>query len=304
MPLIATAGLLYGGITVWGSLLLKEGFSTFDISFLFLSLSLIPIIPFVLSKNFLLKIVRSSRYLLAYSLANSGLVLLQFESLSLGLSPAVSALLLYTQPIWTVLLGRAFFSEKVDRRRVVVVVLALLGAFLISNPTAMFGKSSGFNLYGDIAALSGAVFLSIWIILGKKGRLDVFHRPVELVFAVRGSTLLVVSAVSFATLASGEHLFFSNPALIFRSFIPLVGFAIVTGTLPDFLFYSGIAKVETLRAGVILLLEPISSAILSVVLLISVPNLIQVIGGALILLSNYFVNRPIPGQLLNGKHIA
>ena len=276
----------------------------FDISFFFLSLSLIPLIPFVLSKSFLLKIAGSWKFLSAYSLANGGLVLLQFESLSLGLSPAISALLLYTQPIWTVLLGRAFLSERVDRGRVMVVVLALLGAFLISNPTAMFQRQSNFNLYGYIAALSGGVFLSIWIILGKKGRADMFQRPVELVFAVRGSTLLVVSAVSLVALASGEHLFFSNPTLISRSFVPLVGFAVVTGTLPDLLFYSGIAKIEALRAGVILLLEPISSAILSVVLLISVPSLIQVVGGALILLSNYFVNGRIPGQLLSKKPIV
>lgn len=303
VPLIAMSGLLYGGITVGGSLLSKEGLSAFDISFFFLSLSLVPIFPFVLSKNFLLKVVGSWKYLSAYSLVNSGLVLLQFESLSLGLSPAVSALLLYTQPIWTVILGRAFFSEKVGSGRVMVIVLALVGAFLISNPTDIFRNGSSFHFYGDIAALSGAIFLSIWIILGKKGRLDVFQRPVELVFAVRGSTLLVVSAVSLIFVASGEHLFFSNPALISENILPLLGFAIVTGTLPDFLFYSGIAKVETLRAGVVLLLEPISSAVISVVLLISIPNWMQIVGGALILLSNYFVNRPVPGQLRDWKHI-
>ena len=303
VPLIAMSGLLYGGITVGGSLLSREGLSTFDISFFFLSLSLIPIFPFVLSKNFFLKLIASWKYLTAYSLVNSGLVLLQFESLSLGLSPAVSALLLYTQPIWTVLLGRTFFSERVDSGRVMVIVLALVGAFLISNPTDIFRKGSNFHLYGDIAALTGAVFLSIWIILGKKGRLDAFQKPVELVFAVRGSTLLVVSAISLTFLASGQHLFFSNPELISESILPLLGFAIITGTLPDFLFYSGIAKVEILRAGVILLLEPISSAVISVVLLISIPNWVQIVGGALILLSNYFVNRPVPGQLQDWKHV-
>jgi drug/metabolite transporter (DMT)-like permease len=294
--LIASAGLLYGMIAVGGSLFSKQGLSALDISFFFLSFSLIPLVPFVASRHFLERMLRSWKYLLAYSLANSGLVLLQFESLSLGLSPAVSALLLYTQPVWTVLLGRLIFSEKVDRAKIMVVILALLGALLITDPTSGAGVTSMRDLYGYAAALLGAVFLSFWIILGKIGRLDAFQKPAELVFAVRGSTLLVVSAVSLATLASGLHLFFSNTTLISKDSVLLIGFAIAAGTVPDFLFYSGIVRVEALRAGVILMLEPISAAVLSALLFISVPSLIQVVGGALILLSNYFVNRRASGQ--------
>ncbi len=296
--LIASAGFLYGAITVGASLLSKTGLSAFDISFFFLSLSLIPLAPFVLRRGFLLRMRDSWRYLSAYSLANTGLVLLQFESLKLGLAPAVSALLLYTQPIWTIIFGKIFFAEKVDRTRIGVVALALTGVFLITDPITIFhGFGSNMNtFYGYIAALTGAVFLSLWIIMGKKGRLDVFQKPVELVFAVRGSTLILVSVVSLATLTTGAHVFLANPDAIFHNILPLFAFAIIAGTIPDFLFYSGIEKVQALQAGVILLLEPVSAAILSAVLLIATPSLVQAAGGALILFSNYLVNRSSAGQ--------
>ena len=296
--LIASAGFLYGGIAVGGTLLSRSGLSAFDISFFFLSLSLIPLLPFVASKDFFVRMRDSWRYLTAYSLANSGLVLLQFESLKLGLAPAISALLLYTQPIWTIIFGRIFFSEKVDTTRIGVIVLALIGVFLITDPITLLQEvgSNASNLYGEIAALTGAVFLSIWIILGKKGRLDIFQKPTELVFAVRGSTLILVTMISLATLTTGAQVFLANPGAIISNIIPLFAFAIVTGMIPDLLFYSGIEKVQALQAGVILLLEPISTAILSIVLLISTPSLIQAAGGALILLSNYFVNRSSAGQ--------
>ena len=99
-----------------------------------------------------------------------------------------------------------------------------------------------------------------------------------------------------ATLTTGAHVFLANPDAIYRNIIPLFAFALVAGTIPDFLFYSGIERVQALQAGVILLLEPISAVILSVVLLISTPSLVQAAGGALILLSNYFVNRSTAGQ--------
>jgi len=296
--LIASAGFLYGGIAIGGTLLSRAGLSAFDISFFFLSLSLVPLLPFVASKDFFVRMRHSWRYLTAYSLANSGLVLLQFESLKLGLAPAISALLLYTQPIWTIIFGKLFFSEKIDITRIGVIVLALVGVFLITDPITLLQEvgSNASNLYGEIAALTGAVFLSIWIILGKKGRLDIFHKPAELVFAVRGSTLILVSVISLATLTTGAHVFLANPGDVTSNIIPLFAFAIVTGMIPDLLFYSGIEKVQALQAGVILLLEPISTAILSIVLLISTPSLIQAVGGALILLSNYFVNRSGAGQ--------
>ncbi|HVB12214.1 MAG TPA: DMT family transporter [Nitrososphaerales archaeon] len=296
--LIASAGILYGAITVGGSLLSRTGLSALDISFFFLVLSLIPLLPFVTKKDFFLRMRDSWRYLTAYSLANSGLVLLLFESVKLGVAPAISAFLLYTQPVWTIIFGKVFFSEKVTKSRIGVIVLALIGVFLITDPVTLLGElgSNASNFYGEIAALIGAVFLSLWIILGKKGRLDVFQKPTELVFAVRGSTLIVVTVISLATLTTGAHVFLANPGAIIQNIFPLFAFAIVAGMIPDLLFYSGIEKVQALQAGVILLIEPISSAILSVVLLISTPSLVQAAGGALILLSNYFINRPGAGQ--------
>ena len=206
--------------------------------------------------------------------------------------------MLYTQPVWTVIFGKIFFSEKIDKSRIAVIILALVGVLLITDPVTLMHElgTNASNIYGEVAALTSAVFLSFWIILGKKGRLDVFKKPAELVFAVRGSTLVLITVISLATFTTGTHAFLSSPDTIFRNIIPLFAFALVAGTIPDFLFYTGIERVQALQAGVILLLEPVSAAILSIVLLISTPDLLQTAGGALILLSNYFVNRSSKGQ--------
>jgi DME family drug/metabolite transporter len=296
--LIASAGLVYGTIAVGGSLLTKAGLSAFDISFFYLLISVLPLLPFALTSHLFARMVKSWKYLSLYSLTNTGLVLLQFESLKLGLPPGISALLLYTQPVWTVIFGRVFFSESVTRSRAGIIALALVGVILIADPTSFFRDmgSKTNNIPGELAALIGAVFLSLWIILGKKGKLEVFQKPEELVFAVRASTFVSVALICVTTLAAGDRVFFGDPSAISRTLVPLIIFAIGAGTIPDFLFYSGIQNVEALQAGVILLLEPISAVILSVALMISTPSVVQVVGGALILLSNYFVNRPGRGK--------
>ena len=291
--LISSAGILYGSVTIGGNLLSNRGLSAFDISFFFLALSLIPLAPFAIKRDFFFRIRRYWRYLSVYALANTGLILLQFESLELGVAPAVSALLLYTQPIWTVIFGRIFFSEGIDRARVGIIVLALAGVLLIANPVDIAREFSAkaSDFYGELAALAGGVFLSIWIILGKTGRrLDAFESPAELAFAVRGSTFVFVGLISLATIAAGTNLFLARPAAIESNLLPLFVFSIIAGSVPDFLFYVGIEKIQSLHAGVMLLLEPVSAAVLSVVLRISTPDLLVVIGGGLILISNYIAN--------------
>ncbi len=73
--------------------------------------------------------------------------------------------------------------------------------------------------------------------------------------------------------------------------LPLLIFSLIAGTLPDFLFYVGIGNVQSLQAGVILLLEPLSSMIISATLMLASVGLPQIAGAALILLSNYAVIR-------------
>ncbi|MDG6994928.1 MAG: EamA family transporter [Nitrososphaerota archaeon] len=169
---IASAGVLYGTITVGASLLSKNGVPVLAISFFFLAFSLVVLAPFALKKGFSGRIKNALRFLSVYGAIGAFLVLSQFTSLSLGVSPAITALLLYTQPIWTVMFGRLFFSERIDISRAAVVILALAGAFFVSDP---FSQSAQINLHGprligEIIAFLGGVFLSGWIILGRRAR--------------------------------------------------------------------------------------------------------------------------------------
>jgi drug/metabolite transporter (DMT)-like permease len=58
---------------------------------------------------------------------------------------------------------------------------------------------------------------------------------------------------------------------------------------PQLCYYIGSRKVSASNAGIILLLEPVSASILSVLFLKEILSINIIIGGALILLSNYLV---------------
>lgn len=291
--LIASAGILYGTVTVGANLLTRRGIPVLGITITFLGFSLIPLLPFVIRRGLLERIKSSSKYLFYYGVVGTFLVFAQFISLSFGVPPAIVALLLYTQPVWTVLFGRAFFSEAINKMRIIIIMLALAGALLVSDPFSSIrtlGAGSG-TLAGESIALVGGVFLSLWIILGKRGRLDNFQDPVELTFVARGSTSVFIAFISMGVLISGRADLFGNPFTIYSNISYLFAFAIIAGLLPDYLFYKGVETVSSIQAGVILLLEPISAALLSVLLMISSLGPLELIGAGLILVSNYFVVR-------------
>jgi DME family drug/metabolite transporter len=286
---IAFAGIFYGLVTVGASLLSKVGLSTLDISFFFLTISIIPLAPFVLQRNFARRVLSSSGFLVTYSIVNTLILITQFGSISLGLAPAVVALLLYSQPVWTVLLGRIIFHERIDLIRITVIAIALTGIVLVTDPLTAISSAGTNKFFAEILALLGGVFLSLWIILGKKGRTSNFKSPVELTFAVRATSCIPIGLISFGSLLFQKGLFLDNIGAVYSNIWGIILFAIFAGTIPDFLFYLGIERVQSLQAGIILLLEPVSAAVLSSIVLLNSLTVLQIGGGALILASNYLV---------------
>ena len=107
---------LYGAIAVGGRVFVKLGFSLFEIAItggLFGALILAPVLlwrPALRIKR------RDADIFIAFGLMGAVLQIGQFLGIVLGVPVAIVALLLYTQPLWTVLLGRLWLGEPITRR--------------------------------------------------------------------------------------------------------------------------------------------------------------------------------------------
>jgi drug/metabolite transporter (DMT)-like permease len=66
-------------------------------------------------------------------------------------------------------------------------------------------------------------------------------------------------------------------------------FALLSGIFPHLLLYKGLQKIQASVAGVILLLEPISATILAAIFFNQLITFNIIMGGILILISNYLV---------------
>jgi len=284
---VLIAAILYGTITAGGQFFVNLGLSLFEISLyrvLFISLILLPV---VLIKRELLIKKGMLLFFLGYGLIGALLELSQFGGIALGVPVAIVVLLLYSQPIWTIIIGRFMLNEKITLRKILAVFIALSGVFIILKSWDIQSPKS---LAGVISSLLGGVILSLWVIWGRMSGINKQHYVTTTI----GWTAF--SVVWLLLLWPIVNIFIAEPTIIristdlpVRYWFYLTIFASIGGVIPHLFFYRGVQKIEASVAGIILLLEPVSTTVLADILFNQPIGLNIFIGGVLILVSNYLV---------------
>lgn len=282
---VIITGILSGVIVFGGQVFSDMGLSLFQIV-LFPSLFSLILLPFVLKKE--RRPTKSMIKILAVfgffgALGN----LSQFGAIILGVPVAVTVLLLYTQPLWTVIFSKIFLHEEITNRKIISMIVVLLGLLIVVNP---FSISSVGNITGLVVALFGGLMLSSWVIFGRISGKKNIH-PVTTQFCATAFMILFLG-LSFLILKN----FIQTPKIMDLSFnLPIIVwgyiflFELFVRIIAHILYYTGMKKVTASTAGIILLLEPVSAIILAAIFLGQPITGNVIIGGLLILLSNYIV---------------
>lgn len=284
---IIIAATLFGLITVGGQFLSNLGLSLYEITLSLNSVIAIgTLIIAVFKRKFLIK-KNMLRFFIFYGLTGALLQVTQYGGIALGVPVAVVILLIYTQPIWTILFGKMILKEKITKKKIITIIVAFAGVFILLKP---WGVETVGSLGGIASALIAGVFLSLFIIYGKKSSIDKQHY-ITTAFGYSAFTM-----VWLCVLLPITSLFMHEPNLTTISFnfptqywFYIIFFGLIAEVIPRLLFYSGLEKVPASAAGVILLLEPISASIISAILFSQAITINIIFGGILILLSNYLI---------------
>jgi drug/metabolite transporter (DMT)-like permease len=281
-------GVLSGTLVFGAKALSEIGLSMYQIAIL------VPLFSFMLLPLVLLKKKYRIRRAMLKWFAISGFVgfLINFPdygAVILGVPVATAVLLIYTQPLWTVIFGRVFLKESITKMKIISLILVILGTIVLIGP---FAITSLAITPGTMLALAGGLILSAWVIVvrsfGKKG-----YNPVTMQFGY-AMFCLAFLLISYPLIT----IFFSIPSITSFSldiapimWIYLLFFALLSSIIPHILHFKGSRKVPASTAGIILLTEPVSAALLAAAFLLQPITLNILLGGALILLSNYLVVR-------------
>ncbi len=285
---IISASILYGLITVGGQFFANLGFSLYEISCLvfFLATCLTPVLVFKKEYRFPRQQII---FFIIFGFIGAGLQIGQFAGIVLGVPVAIVALLLYSQPIWTSIFGKFFLNEAITKRKILALVLAVIGILVLVNP---FGIQNKFSAPGLIAALVAGVFFSLWVIWGRKSGLRNQHFLTTAFGYSFFTSLWLLLLYPLAAVLWHEPKFVRlDPGVYLEFWVWVAGFTIFAGVMPNILAFAGMRKVDASTTGVLLLFEPISAAILAFIFFDQPLTSNIWLGGGLILFSNYVLLR-------------
>ena len=187
---------------------------------------------------------------------------------------AASTVLVTTSPLWVALLGRVI-GERMSRRAVAGVVVALAGTLVITGGGAGTGlRTAG----GDLLALGGALFAAAYVMAGRTLRRDL---PVLPYVIVVYSTCAVCMAGAMAV--SHEPFTGYSP----RTWLLLAAMTAGPQLLGHTVFNLLLGHLPASVVTISIMAEPVGATVLALVLLGEVPALVTLIGGAIVLAGVY-----------------
>ncbi len=188
---------------------------------------------------------------------------------------AVATLCYYMAPVFVILLSPLVLKEKLTPTMAVCSAVAILGAVLISGATAGEGQSFKGVIFGLVAAV-----LYCGIILTNKFIRN--QSPTETTFLQLAiSAVIMILYVSFTEKVSVADFDTKTIALVLVVGIIHTGIAYV-------LYFGSVQRIPAQTAAVFSYIDPVSSIILSAVLLSQPMSLLQIAGTVLILGATLF----------------
>lgn len=195
------------------------------------------------------------------------------------MSLSAAAILLYTSPIFVMLMSALFFKEKITLRKILSIFLSLAGLVLV---TGFIGDAETVTPAGLLYGAGSAIGYALY---------SIFNRAA----INRGYSAIAITGWSFAFAAVFSaftadidaigKMFSENTAMIGYS----VFFAVCASVLPYILYSAGLKGTENSTAAVIASAEPIAATVFGMIIYKEIPSL-SALMGIIIVIAAMFIS--------------
>ncbi len=198
---------------------------------------------------------------------------------------STTAWIVATTPIFMALLGWLILKEKLTWGQSAGIALAALGVLLVvSNGDIKSIFSSQFGTPGDYLIMISALNWAIFSALSRRGLKT--HPAARMMFYVMVFGWLFSSIAFFA----GGN-WSDIPDLSFNGWIGIVFLGVFCSGLAYIAWYDALQALPASQVGAFLYLEPLVAVVVAAAILAEPITWVSLLGGAIILLGVYLVNR-------------
>ena len=291
--LVVIAACCWGLIGLMGTQLNQAGFSGLEVASLRIALaSLVLIVSSPLVWHSLSQFQFKQLPMLSLQSLLGVLMMTLFYFLAVqSIGAALAVALLYTAPVWSVILAHFLLGERITPIGVVLTLVTVSGVAMCLNSAAPMNGTG--IVYGLLAGFSYACFG----VLGKKA---VNNNPPSLVLysSVLISGLAMLFTPFFHT-AVDKMLAGVAPSV----WLVAVAIAVIGTLVPYGLYTKALQWMPATRAQVLTIFEPLTAVLLAAVILREPLGWSQYVGIAMILAAALFnaLNQPKPNMALSSQ---
>lgn len=199
---------------------------------------------------------------------------------------SLASMLLYLYPAMVMLYTVASGAEKFELRKAIALTFSMGGIALI-----LGFPGRGFDLLGTMMAVGAAFFYSIYIITGKR----LMNSISPLVTTTFMSWAATAGFAAFGLITGDLNLNFGSMA-----WGSIITVALVSTVAAVLAFMSGLRIIGASQASIISTIEPLVTAVLSLLLFQEVLTWLQFTGGGLILLATVLLQLKSRGVNVDG----
>lgn len=271
---IIAAAVLWGSIGIVGRAAFRHGVTPLEAAFFRALISFIVVAAFVVATDpGLLRVRRADLALFAaFGLVSIAVFFFVYLYAISRTTVATAAILLYTAPVFVIVLSALIFREPFTRMKAAALALAFAGCVLVVR--GYDPLSLRLNLPGVLAGLASGFTYAMYSILGKTA-LRRYSPITTLTYALGfGSVILGAVAVPLGAVRLSH-----TPAAWFS----IVYLALITTLTAQWLYLAGLQRVEAGRASLVATIEPVIAAVLGYTFLGERLGVWQILGGALVL---------------------
>ncbi len=194
LPILA--GLMFGSSGIFVRTLTQNGIDQTTLLFLRFSLAIIPIaIAIILTDRKLFKAeLKDIPLFLVCAICMVGLNLCYNESMN-TVPLSLAAVLLSIAPIYVLIFAYVLFREKITSKKVICMVLAILGCVLMTG--VLESDLSSIPLFGILSGIGAGLFWAIYLMASKKSIEDGNHTYTILIYCTVFLSLALIPFTDF-----------------------------------------------------------------------------------------------------------
>ncbi|WLR56606.1 EamA family transporter [Mesobacillus subterraneus] len=195
----------------------------------------------------------------------------------------IAVALLYTSPAFVAVLSFLFLKERINRKKLLAIVMTVIGCTLAAGMTGHGGTS--YSVSSILIGLGAGFGYALYSIFGKIA-LRRYHP-----FTVTLYTFLVASAVLVPTtgIVSKADVLLADDVWLYA-----IGLGIFPTVIAYFAYSWGLERTESSTAAVVATLEPVIATMLGILVYGDRLGSLQMLGSSMIIVSVISINISIP----------